>query len=476
MTRRTLAVVLGIAWMVAVTCGTAMGVGGTAYTDATGAGNWSTPSAWDQNSGYPGQSDPLDTATLDSGTMTVDVDVPLMGAITVNNGGKVYSAISLSQDNQVTVNNGGVVEFKTNWKVFQTYEWDLTLNDGSLFYANCHEDGTINSDITIGAGATTTIRHNGGNYNSADLAGVITGPNTSTVDLTRVGSSRDMRLHGDNAGWLSNINVKCPITLYNSNALGTNAGAGEVKVITGGRVACLRAWKASNIEQPRDLTMEGGSLYSRCHSDGWIKWTGTINLKSDTTISVYNRQYEVGDHYFDGQITEDATPRALTFNIYGDGTYPDNSDVWLRNSANNFTGGLHVKGGGRLRVTAAGACGDGPVYVYGDTELQVEVADGLDADNVLYLLAGSNGLLDLNEDCEVLALNLGGTYNDVSGEVEGGDWISAGTYFDGPEFTDYIQFDGQHGITVLTGPAPIPEPAALGMIGLALLSLRKRKS
>jgi MYXO-CTERM domain-containing protein len=443
-----------------------------------GTGNWSDPTKWDQNDGtYP--DDGLDTAVVDSHTVTVDVDVPLFGGATVNSGGKIYAYRSLSQQNQVTVNNGGVVEFRTSYQHGYTYYWDLTLNDGSLFYANMHEDGTCYSDITVGAGATTTIRHNGSKYHSADLAGVITGPDSSTVNLTRVGSNRDLRIHGVNTSWLSTINVNCPTTLYANDALGVNGGAGVVNVNSQLRIH--RGYKSSNVTQPRDLVVNpGGSLYSECHQDHKIYWNGGIQMKTDTTVKVYNKQYTVGPHYFNGAITEDGTPRALTFDIYGSGGYENQSKVYLANPANTFTGGLHVKGGGVLTVTTAGACGDGDVIVYGDTEIEADAVNALDAGNVLYLLTGSNGFLDLDADCEVQALNLGGTWDDVEGTVVGGEWVNAGVYGGAEveayqsQFDGYIDFGGNT-LTVLSSPAPIAEPAGLGLVGLALLALRRRK-
>ena len=485
MTRRTLAVVLGMVWMIGVTCGPALGIGGTAYTDAAGAGNWSTPSAWDQNSGYPGQTDPTDTATIDQGTMTVDVDVPSFSGATVDSGGKIYARRTLSNANTVTINNGGVGEFYTWYQNGHTWSWAVNMNDGSLFYANMHDDGTMAGDLAFDG--TSELRHHGGQYHHADFTGDFSGPNTSTVNLTKAHSTQNysMRLRGDNAAWLSDINVNCNIEVYHPgndkgggvcNALGVNTGAGEVKVNSGGRVAVIRNYQTSNLELARDLSMCGGNLYSYCHNDHRIDWTGTVTLKDDATVYAYSRDsYQYGRMYFDGQFTEDGTPRALTFYCYGNGAY--HGRVYLNNSNNDFTGGLHVKSGagenGRLIVNAAGACGDGTVYVHDGAELQIDAADGVDPDNVVYVLDSGSGLLDLNQSCTVQALNLGGTWDDLEGAVVGGTWANVGVYSDG--FDGYIAWDGTHTLTVLQTFGIVPEPAGLGFIATAFLALRRRR-
>ena len=90
--RYSLAIGLGLTLIMAAAASAAP----VDYTDAAGNGNWSDPASWDQASSYPGGNDPADTATIDNGTVTVDTDVPLMGTITVNSGGKIYAYRALS--------------------------------------------------------------------------------------------------------------------------------------------------------------------------------------------------------------------------------------------------------------------------------------------------------------------------------------------------------------------------------------------
>ena len=142
------------------------------YTDAVGNSNWSNAAGWDQNSSYPGLNDPGDTAVIDDGTTTVDVDVPLMGTITVNGPGKLAATRLLSLANTVTVNNGGQVTFSATSGT-QKYYWNTILNDGALWFGNLHKDSAMYGTFTIGENATVTIRHNGATYNSAKLNGII---------------------------------------------------------------------------------------------------------------------------------------------------------------------------------------------------------------------------------------------------------------------------------------------------------------
>ena len=113
---------------------------------------------------------------IDKGTTTVDVNVPSMGMITVNNGGKILGKITLNNANTVTVNSGGQVEFKANYPAAQKYYWNMILNDGALWYGNLHKDGGMYGNFTVGDSATVTIRHSGALYNNGNLNGTISGP------------------------------------------------------------------------------------------------------------------------------------------------------------------------------------------------------------------------------------------------------------------------------------------------------------
>ena len=335
------------------------------YTDAAGNGNWSNPAAWTQNSSYPGANDPGDTALVDNGTTTVDVNVPSMGMITVNNGGKIYAQISLTNANTVTVNNGGQVEFKANYPTAQKYYWNMILNDGALWYGNLHQDGAMYGTFTIGDNATVTIRHNGATYNNGNLAGSISGPATSTINFEAVSYSNYMILNGANTGLLCNLNIKCPLTWGTNTPLGPNAG-GAVRVLPNGVIRQTRPYQAGSASLARDLTFAGGSTWNSTHPDYTITYSGTWTLQADTPFTVDTGGGNIGYVEVTGRITEDATPRKL--NVAMTGTGAADGKLRLTNATNNFSGGLSVDAG-NLYVTAAGAQGAGPITLTNNAEM-----------------------------------------------------------------------------------------------------------
>ncbi len=341
-----------------------------AYTDAAGNGNWSAPASWTQNAGYPGGNDPGDTATIDNGTTTVDVDVPSMGMITVDGGGKLYAAINLNNPNTVTVNNGGQVEFRANYPTRQKYYWNMILNDGALWYGNLHQDGAMNGTFTVGDSATVTIRHSGATYNNGNLAGAISGPATSTIHFEAVSYSNYMILNGANTNLLCNLNIKCPLTWGANTPLGPNTG-GAVRVLPNGVVRQIRPYQAGSATLARDLTFAGGSCWNSTHPSYTITYSGTWTLQADTPLTVDTAGGNIGYVEVTGRITEDATPRKLNVTMTGTGA-PDGK-LRLTNAANSFSGGLSVAAG-NLYITTAGAQGAGPITLASGAEVFLDAS------------------------------------------------------------------------------------------------------
>jgi hypothetical protein len=339
------------------------------YTDAPGNANWSNPSAWTQNSGYPGGNDPGDTALVDQGTTTVDVNVPSMGMITVNSGGKTYAQISLTNANTVTVNNGGQVEFKANYPSAQKYYWNMILNDGALWYGNLHQDGGMYGTFAVSDGATVTIRHSGAQYNTGKLNGAISGPATSTINFEAVSYVNDMAVSGTNTDLLCNLNIKCPLTWGANTPLGPNTG-GTARVLANGVIRQVRPYQAGSASLARDLTFAGGSSWNSTHPSYTITYSGAWTLQADTPFTVDTAGGNIGYVEVTGRITEDATPRKLNVGMTGTGAA--DGKLRLTNAANNFSGGLGVDAG-NLYVTASGAQGAGPITL---TNTQRELVPG----------------------------------------------------------------------------------------------------
>jgi hypothetical protein len=455
----------------------------TTYTAArNGKFDASDVDTWGAGMGvYP--DDATDDAIIGTYEVQVYNDVPDLAAtgITVNSGGTLFNRVSQTGTNAVTVNNSGLMRFYSSWNNYKDApNWTVTMNDGGKTHIDDMRAG-LTTTFVLSDNASATIRCNGGNGdNQPNITGTISGPATATLTVTALNSvqyNSRIRFGGDNSGLLSGVVLDHVYYEHNhTNALGP-ATASAVEVKNGAVVRVARGYKHGDRQMIRDLDVYDGSLASKAHNAYEVTWPSTVTLMNDTTFGLSaTGTYDYGRIWFNGQITEDATPRALTVNTTGSSAYRGRGT--LNNSTNDFTGGLHVKGG-RLMVGAAGACGDGDVIVYGGAELQVEVTNGVDPDNVVYLLSGSKGLLDLDADCTVQSLNLGGTWDDVEGAVVGGEWVDPGSYTDlaivayQSQFEGYVEFDGNW-LTVLSTPAPINEPAGLGLVGLALLGLRKR--
>ena len=341
------------------------------YTDAVGNLNWSNPAAWNQNSGYPGANDPADTAVVDQGTKTVDVNIPSMGMITVNNGGKIYSQITLNNANTVTVNSGGQVEFKAVYPAYQKYYWNMILNDGALWYGNLHKYGGMYGTFTVGDSATVTIRHSGVLYNDGNLNGTISGPATSTINFEAASYVGDMVVSGTNTGLLCNLNIKCPLSWGTNSPFGPNTG-GTVRVLPNGVIRQLRPyWTGSSSSLPRDLTFAGGSSWNSTHPNFTITYSGTWTLQADTPVTVDTTDGNNGYVIVAGRITQDATPRKISVAMGGSGA-PDGK-LRLTNAANDFSGGLSVTQG-NLYVTTAGAQGTGPITLTNNAELFLDAS------------------------------------------------------------------------------------------------------
>jgi len=452
--------------------------GAVSYSSArSGKFDASDVDTWGAGGGvYP--DDATDDATV-THTVSVYNDVADLAAagVTINSGGTLYNRVSQTGTNNVAVNNGGLMRFYSSYNNYKDApNWTVTMNDGGTTHIDDMRAG-LSTTFVLADNAGATIRCSGGTGdNQPYITGTISGPSTATLTVKALGSvgySSRLRFGGNSTGLLSDVVLDHVYYDHqHTNALGP-ATASPVEVKNGSVVRVRRGYQQTDRQMIRDLEVYDGSISTQGHNQYPVTWPGNITLMSDTTVSVgASGTYDYGRVWFNGQISEDATPRALTVNTTGSSAYRGRGT--LNNSANDFTGGLHVKGG-RLMVNASGACGDGDVIVYGGAELYAEVADAVDPDNVVYLLTGSKGVLNMQDDCEVYALKLGGTWDPVEGEVVGGDWVDADAYTGGPQFDGYVTFNG-HTLTVQTKPGVIPEPAGLGLLGVALLALRRRRN
>ena len=104
-----------------------------------------------------------------------------------------------------------------------------------------------------------------------------------------------MHLGADNSNLLADVNVKCPIDLYNVNALGTNSTGGTIKVLPNGQISSYRWETAASLTFTRDFTFLGGAAGGRTHNSRVINYAGQFNLQADTAFITSTASFETGE-------------------------------------------------------------------------------------------------------------------------------------------------------------------------------------
>jgi MYXO-CTERM domain-containing protein len=478
----------------------------TGFTDSATGGNWQDSATWNET-GYPDAA--ADTATIDESTVVADVDVSTISGITVNDGGWLTIAEDQDNANTVTVNTGGVIQqgagLTLGTKPSVTFDggtWRIPEADpgpdgpGGWVYGNSlpvtvaaggmkyvgigrgyNGQGTV-FDGAVGGSGTITVDSTGVNTGFGFMA-LTNGANTFSgpVDVT----SGAFRISADGAVGSGTVTVKTranPNGHYNELQFGDAVSAPNAVNVTLDPTAIMRFnKKAGGFTVYTNTTMSGATVIGNGRYGGGTPYTyaGTHTMtgdctyelpnKSDTRMEISAKITESGGSY---KATMDAS---LGYRIY------------ISNSSNDYSGGTDIIGGTVVVGYNGndGKLGTGPVWVQGDATLQL-MNDGIDDGAYLALLSGSNGFLDLDDDATVFACNLGGSL--VDGEIVGGTWLDDIVYDSttpdpsGVTLSDYIDF-GSSTLTVLNqgiSGGPIPEPAGVGVVGLALLALRRRRS
>jgi len=467
-----------VVMVVALAAGTA---GATAYNDAAD-GNWTAPATWGVGAGYPDDTPAqADTATVDSHVVKVDADLSSDLTIVLDGGtldGGRDENISRQVDAAVLVKSQSTVRgYKGLWypEANDNTHFNGVISDfdgantGLLVFDHGWSSVYLNNTNTWTGGARIDDGHV---YAAATNAMGTGGVTVTGGDRVQLRVTADMGLGTGtvlvNGGNSTNA-VGLVFTVPQTYGQGGNPAQPSITIGTGGQ---LRSGYSGALDL--DLTFADGSrIYASRWSDNYA-----LNLTGDITITGEVEVYHEG-----------GSNATISGPVSGAGRFKKTGSraLILTNAGNTFSGGVHVTSGGTVYAQAAGSLGTGDVVVFGDGELELDAAGAIDPNATLYLLAGSAGFLDLDADNTVAGVNIGGTWDTANDELQAGTgtWLPGGMYTStapgdpgnpsGMDLSDYMDLGGN--TLTITGAAalPIPEPTGLGIAGLILVTLKRRR-
>jgi hypothetical protein len=418
-------------------------------SDATD-NNWSTPGNWDINQ-VPAAGDDVVVTLDDNGLgsiVVVDADTAALKSFTISKSNtgtqqNVDGPGKLIVDGTLTGSSSGIPEWgrysRINAQVSGTGK--VVLAKGGLALNNASNDYTGGTDV-VDPG-WRQFMYNDGSLGSGDV--LISATGTATNDKNFISN--------DHA--YSNLPK---VTIRDAGATFNNH-----RDLTGGG----------------PIELDGGNFGGA--SDPGQSWTCAVDIHvlSDSTLYGAGRTswYDV---YYTGDIIGTST---LTYRPPAQN--PENQQAWMQHANLSFQGDW-ILGEGIMTADAVNCLGDGDLIVEGQNSrarLELDVTGATSPDSILYLVTANIAELQLDADNTVFACNVGGSL--AGGVVTGGSWLPAGDYDSttadppGVVLSDYFNF-GNSTLTILydspAGEPPIAEPTGLGLLGLALLGLRKKRS
>jgi hypothetical protein len=340
----------------------ALRVQATDYNDAA-SGNWNSTNTWSPNSGYPTSND---TATIDSQTVTANISLTNSTApasITVSTGGTVSHGDGVVVASPVTLNGGTWAQGVLNPGSAMRLTGAVTVTANSLFTGGRGNVGVWLDGPVSGTGRLT---FRGVDYylnppqppDGADF--YLTAPsNTHSGGMVVESNYVDLVAVANQSLGTGDITVNADAYL-SFRQTQDYTGAPRTPVVTlATTTSVVRFNVGDNTTVPFGLVVQnGGKLTTEAWRLGEV-WSGAVTLNANLTLAAVRAGGGATSMILSGLVSGPGGILVNADDVYNG----DQGVVELRHGTNTYAGGTTVRYG-RLKVTADGALGTGPVMVY----------------------------------------------------------------------------------------------------------------
>jgi hypothetical protein len=378
-------------------------------------------------------------------------------------GGTFVNDLAHATD-QCTIGAGDTAKDTADSFVDSTFHPEMTVEAGGTLNVGGYHDDTV-TKLTLDGGTATM-------GSASSLSGAITVTSASTISVT--GNNNDS-LGGSLSGG-ADLDLTCvsgntfKINTNNSAYAGMitfKGGGGSTELVNAPNASATLRFEVGNVRVSAstacdwELDTNGSQVYvtryytARTH-------TGLFTLESDAILNASTDGWGKKG-FINGQVTGvgKLTTRAKVALVLG-------------SSLNDYSGGTRVDTA-VLEATATGALGSGDVQVDPGTQLIVSASETIADSAELYLdeNGGSYGVMNLGSAATVTTVK--GLF---VGGLGGWDAPVGYTFFGSGVYDASSAGLGSYltGSGTLVVEAPMAEPAGLGMLGLALLALKKKRS
>jgi hypothetical protein len=336
-------------------------------------------------------------------------------------------------------------------------------------------NGVVDSPIEVLANANINggVSKTRGDQVASKLQGSIS-DGATTGNLTLIGGGKKLivgstALLPDNSGFSGNW-VLQDNDLWFSGASSASAdsplGTGDVSMNGG---ALLFNVVTDTITNDISVESGGGTLYNRAGPGSHTATiTGDISLSGDLTLLCRANSEKSPELVVDSAIV--GPYKVVADANAGNPGQGPNYRIRMTNGGNSY-GALEKINNGRLIVTDPGAFGTGMVTVSGGRLDLEDFGSSWDLGGLPFVVASGAELQFGSADDTLIVKSL-----DLGGDTFGpGDYDITGTHLsqqsNNVDFATF--FNGTGTVEIFS---PIPEPAGLGLLGMLLMGLRKKRN